>query len=302
MSEQTAVALRPTMAVSAEAEARKQEARARNAMVTAIRGQMWSKDLSEMQMRSIGEYCHRNGLDPVRHIEVLGGRIYPTATLYEERAAPYIQDGTLIPHEPDHINADPRLDALASAGDAWAIEEQTRRMRERIKHNVPEQAQGAVIARITVASTGKTVVGVNWCGKGLRMKKRKDGSTYDDDPVGGSEPSKTAITRAGRRAWKQVVAAVPQYGQQFERIEAQASEVSEAIVEQMVTAAADLPRLHGGATVGAVVTTDPSGHGDAMPSEEELARRMALHRMARQSEDDSIEELPGSLPMTERAA
>jgi hypothetical protein len=299
MSEQTAVALRPTTAVSAEAEARKQEARARNAMVTAIRGQMWSKDLSEMQMRSIGEYCHRNGLDPVRHIEVLGGRIYPTATLYEERAAPYIQDGTFIPHEPDHINADPRLDALANAGDAWGIEETTRRLRERIRHNVPDKAEGAVIFRITVAATGKTVVGVNWCGKGLRMKKRKDGSTYDDDPVGGNEPSKTAITRAARRAWKQVVAAVPQYGAQFERIEAQATEVSEAIVDQMVTAAADRPRLHGGASIGAVVTADPYGHGDAMPSEAEVAARLAVHAP---TDDDDIDELPGSLPMTERAA
>jgi hypothetical protein len=81
--------------------------------------------------------------------------------------------------------------------------------------------------------------------------------------------------------------------------------VEDAIVSEVAALNADRPRLHGGATVGAVVTTDPSGHGDAMPSEEEMAKRMALHRMARQMADDSddrIEDLPGSLPMTERAA
>lgn len=250
------------------------EAKERNAIVTAIRGQMWSKDLSDVQMRSIAEYCHRNGMDPVRHIEVLGGKIYPTATLYEERAAPFIQAGALIPHEPDHINADPRLDALAEAGDAWAIEERTRRLRLRIEHNVPEKAEGAVVYRITVAATGKTVSGVNWCGKGLRMKKRKDGSTYDDDPVGGNEPSKTAITRAGRRAWKLVVEAVPTYGRQIQQIEAQGEEISDALVEEIAAEIASRPKLHGGSTIGATVTADAYGHGDAMPEHSETLSRI----------------------------
>lgn len=264
---------RPVAAV----DPRVREARERNAIVTAIRGQMWSKDLSDMQMRSIAEYCHRNGLDPVRHIEVLGGRIYPTATLYEERAAPFVQSGALIPHEPDHINADPRLEALAAAGDEWAQQEHTRRLRLRIEHNVPEKAEGAVVYRITVAATGKTIVGVNWCGKGLRMKKRKDGSSYDDDPVGGNEPAKTAITRAGRRAWKQVVEAVPSYGRQFQQIERQGEEVAEAIVEELAAELAQRPRLHGGAEIGKSVTSDPYGHGDDMPSPEQALANARRH-------------------------
>lgn len=270
MSEGAAVTVAPKTAL---VDPRVREAKERNAIVTAIRGQMWSKDLSDVHMRSIAEYCHRNGMDPVRHIEVLGGKIYPTATLYEERAAPFIQAGALIPHEPDHINADPRLDQLAEEGDEWAKEERTRRLRLRIEHNVPEKADGAVVYRITVAATGKTVVGVNWCGKGLRMKKRKDGSTYDDDPVGGNEPSKTAITRAGRRAWKLVVEAVPTYGRELQRIEAQGEEISDALVEEIAAEIAARPRLHGGATVGASVTSDPYGHGDEMPDNEtSLAR------------------------------
>jgi hypothetical protein len=120
--------------------------------------------------------------------------------------------------------------------------------------------------------------------------------------VGDAEPTKTAETRAERRAWRQLAEVVSEYAQQVKRVEAGVDQVEDAIVSEVAALNADRPRLHGGATVGAVVTTDPSGHGDAMPSEEELSKRMALHRMARKAEDDSIEELPGSLPMTERAA
>jgi hypothetical protein len=204
------------------------EAKARNAMVTAIRGTMWSKDLGEAQMRSVAEYCHRNGLDPVRHIEVLGGRIYLNAAFYEERAAPLVLSGELVPEEPDYINADARLDALAATGDAWAVEESTRRVRLRIKHAVPEKAAAAVLFRIVVAKTGQSVVGVNWCGNGVRPR----------DPVGDAEPTKTAVTRAARRAWKQVAQVVPSFGEQLQAIEARDADVNEEMVKRIAAPAA----------------------------------------------------------------
>lgn len=274
MSETTAVAVtKPAAVLPPDAQARIAENRERNAIVQAIRGTIWAKDLSDVQMRAVAQYCHKNNLDPVRHVEVLGGRIYLTSTLYEERAAPLIRRGDLVPHEPDHINADARLEALADAGDEWAKAEHMRRLRERIIHNVPEAAAGAVVYRITVAATGQTVVGVNWCGKGLRMKKRKDGSTYDDDPVGGNEPAKTAITRAGRRAWKQVADAVPAYGAEFRVLEQDGAEVSDVIVQDAIATDSDRPRLHGGATIGASVTSDAYGHGDDMPAADVAAAR-----------------------------
>jgi phage RecT family recombinase len=58
-------------------------------------------------------------------------------------------------------------------------------------------------------------------------------------------------------------------------------------------------RPHGGASIGAVVTADPYGHGDAMPTDAEVAARLAVHAP---TDDDDIDELPGSLPMTGRAA
>lgn len=249
MSEQTAVTKRAAMAP--EKEARLAEIKAQNAMAAQIRGQMWAKDASHETIRAVAEYCRQNGLDPVRHVELLGGRVYLTATLYEERAAPLIQRGILIPREPDFINADPRLDALANAGDEWAVNERTRRMRLRIEHNVPEKATAAVIQRIEIAATGRTVVGVNWCGGGVRQR----------DPVGDTEPTKTAITRAGRRAWKQVAEAVPSFGADFEVLERAAEVTGDIIVQQI----ADRPEVKQIGTKGATMTVDYSEADEQPP-------------------------------------
>lgn len=203
-------------AMVAEIEAR----RMRAATATAVRSTQWGKDCSEQVIGAVTRYCVENGLDPMRHVEVLGGRIYLTETLYSEKAAPYVRAGLLIPEEPDLIQADARLDELAMAGDEWAKGERTRRMRLRIQHGVPEAAEGACVQRIRVATTGEVIIGVNWCGKGIRMQskeiweptgpggKRQPTGRFemkDLDSVGGAEPVKTAITRARRRAWIQLL-------------------------------------------------------------------------------------------------
>lgn len=267
MSEQTAVTTVKKAAMSPETEARIAENRARNAMATAIRGTIWSKDLNPEAVRAVAEYCRQNDLDPIRHVEVLGGRIYLTAELYRERAAPLIQRGIIIPMEPDFINVDPRLETLADAGDDWAIAERTRRMRERIRHNVPEKAAAACVMRLQIAATGRTVVGVNWCGGGVRQR----------DPVGDSEPTKTAQTRAERRAWRAVSEVLPQFGDQFTVMHKAAEITAEVVVQEIANDTAQRPRLISGAPAGATVTTDPYGHGDDMPSQEQALANARRH-------------------------
>lgn len=189
--------------------------RMKNAMATQIRGTTWGKDSDEKTIRAVAEYCHLNGLDPVRHVEVLGGRIYLTAALYEDRGSPLIMAGIIRKDEPDYINVDERLEKRANAGDQWAIDERDRRERARIMRNAPEKAVAIVEQRLWVRGmvdpkTGEAipVVGVNWCGGGSRQR----------DPVGDAEPTKTAETRAARRAWKQIVEIIPSFGQQFQQM------------------------------------------------------------------------------------
>lgn len=240
--------------LSAEAEARIAENKVRNAVAAAIRGTMWGKDLSHEQVRAVAEYARQNGIDPVRHVEVLGGRIYLTAALYEERGAALLQRGIVSLAEPDYVHPDPRLDELAKAGDEWAVGEQVRRMRERIKWGIPEKAAAACIQRITLTSTGRTLVGVNWCGGGVRQR----------DPVGDAEPTKTAATRAARRAWKQVAEVVETFGAQFSALEA-AAQVTEVEVGEQMPA---LEPMHGGARVGKALAAPSDGAYD-LPADDE---------------------------------
>ncbi|MGV3707587.1 MAG: hypothetical protein ACO1Q7_02020 [Gemmatimonas sp.] len=245
--------------------------RQRNQMQAAIRGTTWGKDLHPGVVRAVSEYCRLNNLDPQRHVEVLGGRIYLTATLYEERGAPLILAGIVTKAEPEHINADPRLDEMAKDGDEWAKEESKRRKRLRVKWNVPEKAAAVVVQRFKVngllvgQTNDTTIVGVNWCGGGIRK-----------DPVGDAEPSKTAESRAARRAWKQIADAVGSFGEQFEKMEAMTVTLNNMLVESAAQeaqlAAAQKPRAIAATSQGGYVDLEcrvPDKQVVSAPSEED---------------------------------
>jgi hypothetical protein len=199
-------------ALTPEARAIVEQNRARNRMVAAIRGTLWGKDLPEVFLRSVAEYCRQNQLDAVRHVEILGGRIYLTAEFYDERGAHLIRDGIIKPLPVDFIHVDERLEKLANDGDEWAKQERERRLRERIKHAAPEAAKATAVHRFEISSSGAVVEGVNWCGGGTRKKMRSGGQLVDADPIGDLEPTKTAETRARRRAWRKIAQVLPSYG------------------------------------------------------------------------------------------
>jgi|GEM_PF-4382915 len=223
------------------------EAKERNAMAIAIRGTQWGKELdSPKAVAAIAHYCQLNGLDPLRHIDILGGNIYPNATVYRERGAPLLIDGTIRMDEPQFIHRDERLDKLATFDTPegkWALVEVGRRMQARIEHAAPEDATGAAVVRMHLKS-GATVVGVNWCGGMSKEKKRKDGSKYRSDPIGDAEPTKTAVSRAERRAWLRVIDLSPQYAAQMGRIEASIKVVNRELKEIAVEETEADARVH----------------------------------------------------------
>lgn len=231
--------------------------RQRNMMQAAIRGTAWGQGISETVRRAIAEYCRVNDLDPQRHIEVLGGRIYLTATLYEERGAPLLLSGEVRKDPPQFINVDPRLTALADAGDEWAVAENTKRLRARIMHNAPEAAKATVVQRLWIRDVAEPIVGVNWCGGNTHMKKTRAGQEYNDDPVGEQEPTKTAETRAARRAWKQVAEAIPSFGNRLQEVHRGLDRANEVFAEDergvAAVAAANRPR--------AIAATSSNGYG-----------------------------------------
>lgn len=231
----TAVERSQKREMSPELQAKVEEMQLRNRVATQIRGAVWSKDLDARQIQALAQYCRENALDAVRHVEVLGGRIYLTAEFYDERGADLLRSGEIVPAEPDYINADPRLEELAAKGDEWAKGEKERRLRERIKWAVPEKAAAAVVQRFHIAANGRAVVGLNWCGGGSRQR----------DPVGEAEPTKTAQTRARRRAWKQIADVIPSYGAVVRPIEENARQLAPVFTVEAPARALPVPQPTG---------------------------------------------------------
>lgn len=209
-SDNTAVARAPKP-LAPEVQARIQDAKEKNAIVKAIRATLWGSNLPDAFAGAVAEYCRVNQLDAVRHVEILGGRIYLTAEFYIERGAFLMRSGEIEPADPEYINVDERLEKLAKDGTEWAVAERDRRLEQRIRWNVPEGVKAAVVQRLKIKSSGRDVVGVNWCG-----------GTQKKDPVGEAEPTKTAATRALRRAWKQIADVIPAYGAIVNPVEASA--------------------------------------------------------------------------------
>jgi hypothetical protein len=264
-----------------EIQAKIDENRARNVMVAQIRGTQWAKDCSEQVIRAVAEYAHRYGIDPVSELEILGGRLYKTASYYERKGAELMQSGVIARIETDHVEADTRLEHAyeqarrfakdaAEASDApegeaayWSNEasrarrEIQRRTMERIRWNAPEKAAAVVVTRIYLAGAEQPIEGCNWCGNGVRPR----------DPVGDAEPSKTAETRSARRAWKKLVTSeVAQRDPRLAavaRIEGKIGEEGAALAEVIEAERVDVAQQIEAARPHAMLQTpkdDPYGH------------------------------------------
>lgn len=177
-----------------------------------IRGQTWGAGLSREFLDAIARYALRFNIDAVRHIDILGGKIYLNGEWYEEKGAPLVIDGTVQVSEPDYVHHDDRLQKLAGSSDeaqaAWAHNEIFRRLQSRIEYGIPDDATAACIYRGTLKN-GTTLVGFNWCGGATKIKTKSNGEKFRSDPIGDAEPTKTAQSRAKRRMWRQVVVNVP---------------------------------------------------------------------------------------------
>ena len=136
----------------------------------------WGKDISQAARAAVARYCLEVGADPVRHVHVLGGStVYLNGEFYKELCA---VNPKFLRAETDFIHDDDRADE----------KERERRKGLRVKWGVPEKAPGACLVTLFYADGRGPFEGVNWAG------------VRDKDPVGKAEPTKTAETRAYRKA------------------------------------------------------------------------------------------------------
>jgi hypothetical protein len=162
-----------------------------------LAGLSWGKKLSPETRKDVARYALSQGTDPARHWEVLGGNLYDKSELWMDLVS--AQDDCLGT-EKDFIHFDDRA----------SDEENKRRELERIKHGVPDDAPAACV--VTIHRQGKLpAIGVNWAGsyqvarlsrKSIAEAKADPEGQIHDDPVGDENPTKSAYTRAFRKAAK----------------------------------------------------------------------------------------------------
>ncbi|HET6495489.1 MAG TPA: hypothetical protein VFH61_09025, partial [Thermoleophilia bacterium] len=225
----------------------------------------------------------------VRHVEVLGGRIYLNGEFYEEAGAPLVLAGKVILEEPEFVQHDPRLLDLMKHPDKataeWATTLHLGRVKQRITLGIPDDATGACIQRATVPTHAgySSLVGFNWCGGATKVKKKRDGTTYRGDPVGDAEPVKTAQSRAKRRLWRQIVVAVPELEAKVGAIEASARLANAELAEVHSLETAEAQEANRPPTpllnTGEAPYGTPSPHSEdtpiRTPAEEKFERELA---------------------------
>jgi len=149
----------------------------------AIASTGWGHAITPVARAAVARYCLEVGCDPVRHVFVLGGTVYFNAEFYRELCAT----------NPD-FQAD---DVVFIHHDARATDADNAKRKElRVQYGVPEEAKGAALVTLHYKDRGP-FIGVNWAGTGKRSPKYPD---KFQDPVGEEEPTKTAHSRAYRKA------------------------------------------------------------------------------------------------------
>lgn len=205
-----ALAKAPAAALNA-IEARK----VTNAVAAEIAKLSWGQNMSQTTARAVADWGLQHRVDVLTEVDVLGGRLYLNARFYIRKLADLIAAGRVEYAEADHVNEDKRLDT-------WP-EERERRTRERIKHQIPDNAAGACVFRVKLVGMEREIVGVEWCG----------GPDGGKDPVGAAEPAKTSETRAARRAIRLIASHVPTLKREVAEIEYAAAEIEPAIDEDI---------------------------------------------------------------------
>lgn len=222
------------------ARAKMEENRARNAMVVAISNESWGTKLTPIQQRAFAEYMRMFHLD-ISEVDNLGGRPYRNGRYYMRRTAELASEGRVDWYKAEHIGPDKRLDDMAKAGDQWAIDEKTRRVRECIRLAIPAEATYAYVVTVKMKELSLPTEGAKWYVPGRKKMgwaKGKQGvrEEVSADPVGDENPITSVETRAWRRAGRLYAAEIPELRDQEAYMEFQADATQEAVIAEAVRA------------------------------------------------------------------
>lgn len=175
------------------------ERRLHSHLVQQIKSATWGTQWNADTIAAVAAWARENDVDPITEIDVLGGTLYVKASYFIRILSQLVGAGMIDYHRADWVHVDKRLEKLADAGDQIAKAESKRRLRERIGHNLSDDATHACVYRIKHRLMNEEVTGA----KEFVPGKRKD-------PVGEAMPMETIETRSIRRAMRKLEEAFPQ--------------------------------------------------------------------------------------------
>lgn len=224
----------------------------------------WGKQLDHATRRAVADWGSRYRIDVTTEIHVLGGNVYINAAFYLRRLGEMIEAGLVEYAYADHVEPDERLLQLGAEGEGEA----NRRLRERLKHGIPDKAVSAVVFRVKLRAMDQEITGAKWCGGGTRKS----------DPVGDNFPVETSESRAARRAMRLVTTHVPKHLQdELIEIEGEAERLGERIVQvqrEIKTRDAELARPE--TPMALPAPGDPYGPVATVPAPAKEAERVEV--------------------------
>lgn len=197
--------------------------KAKNLVAAQIAALSWGEKLDTDTRRAVADWGLTFRVDATTEIHILGGRVYLNAQFYLRRLGELIAADLVEYAVADHVEDDPRLAKLGAEGEG----ESSRRLRERLKHGIPDACVSATVFRVKLRSMEQEVSGAKWCGTG---KKNKHGNIAD--PIGEEFPVETSESRAARRAMRLLVSHIPKEIQsEIAAVEASAEMMTARIVD-----------------------------------------------------------------------
>src|ERR1044071_8511067 len=76
-------------AIQAALELRKMQ----NLVAPQVAGLNWGKNLDRATARAVADWCHRNDVEPLTEVEVLGGKVYRNAAWHLRKPGELIEAG-----------------------------------------------------------------------------------------------------------------------------------------------------------------------------------------------------------------
>ena len=182
-----------------------------------IANTQWGGSISVDARKAVARWCMEAGLDPARHIYILGGKIYDNAEYYIDKLASmatfhHAEIKLVAPL--DHRKIDPEAVGTEKATELRRMQQEmnAERLCLQMTWGVPPEANDhpdtSAAAVVTLYFTdGSTAQACNWAGSmgKKRPPSQKNPKGAPKDPIGDDSPVKTAITRALRKAAKQKV-------------------------------------------------------------------------------------------------